>query len=80
MNNFLEEMKDIIEKRLKNKDFKQYYISLISYTTINNNIEAYFDVRIFGSGCWLYNITYLYQDNEFIVYEYKLEDNYSVDG
>ena len=80
VNDFLEETKDIIEKRLKNKDYEQYYISLISYTTINNNIEAYFDVRIFGVGCWLYNITYLYQYNKFIVYEYKLEDSYSVDN
>lgn len=80
VNDFLEEMKDIIEKRLRNKGSEQYDIFLNSYTTINNNIEAYFDVCFFGGEYWLYNVTYLYQYNNFIVYEYKLEDNYSVDG
>ena len=80
VNDFLEEMKDIIEKRLRNKGSEQYDIFLNSYTTINNNIEAHFDVCLFGGEYWLYNVTYLYQYNNFIVYEYKLEDNYSVDG
>ena len=80
VNDFLEEMKDIIEKRLRNKDSEQYDILLNSYTTINNNIEAYFDVSFFGGESWLYKVTYLYLYNTFIVYAYKLENNYSVDG
>lgn len=80
VNDFLEEMKDIIEKRLRNKDSRQYDICLKSYTTINNNIEAYFDVCFFGGEFWLYQVTYLYLYNTFIVSAYKFEDNYSVDG
>ena len=78
VNNFLEEMEDIIKKDLESKTSKEYDICLISYTTINNIIKAYFDVSIYGGGFWLFEVTYSYLYNEFIVYAYKLEDNYSV--
>lgn len=78
MNDFLEEMKEIIKKDLESFDSKHPDIYLKSYTTINNNIDAYFDVRLCGVEFWLYEITYMYLYNEFIVYAYKLEDNYSV--
>ena len=80
VNNFLEEMENIIKKDLESKNSKEYDICLISYTTINNNIKAYFDVSIFAKEFWLFEVTYCYLYNEFIVYAYKLEDNYSVHG
>lgn len=78
MNDFLEEMKEIIKKDFESKNSKHPDIYLKSYTTLNNNIDAYFDVRLFGGEFLLYEVTYMYLYNEFIVYAYKLEDNYSV--
>lgn len=80
VNDFLEEMEDIIKKDLESKNTKEYDIYLISYTTINNNIKAYFNVSIFGGEFCLFEVTYSYLYNEFIVSAYKLEDNYSVQG
>lgn len=78
VNNFLEEMEDIIKKDFESKDSKHPDIYLKSYTTLNDDIDAYFDVRLSGAEFWLYEVTYMYLYNEFIVYAYKLEDNYSV--
>lgn len=80
VNDFLEEMEDIIKKDFESKSSKHPDIYLKSYTTLNNNINAYFDVRLFGAEFWLYEVTYLYLYSEFIVYAYKFEDNYSVHG
>ena len=78
VNNFLEEMEEIIKKDFESNDSKHPDIHLKSYTTFNDNIDAYFDVRLFCGEYWLYEVTYMYLYNEFIVYAYKLEDNYSV--
>lgn len=78
VNNFLEEMEDIIKKDFESKNSKQPDIYLKSYTTFNDNIDAYFDVCLSSAEFWLYEVTYNYLYNEFIVYSYKLEDNYSV--
>ena len=78
VNNFIEEMEDIIKKDFESKNTKEYDIYLISYTAINNNIKAYFNVSIFGGELFLFEVTHNCLYNEFIVYSYKLEDNYSV--
>lgn len=78
VNDFIEKMEDIIKKDFESNNSKHPDIYLKSYTTFNDNIYAYFDVRLFGSEFWLYEIKYMYLYNEFIVYAYKLEDNYSV--
>lgn len=78
VNNFIEEMENIIKKDFESSNSKHPDICIKSYTTLNNNIDAYFDVSLRGEEFWLYEITYNYLYNEFIVYAYKLEDNYSV--
>ena len=78
VNDFIEEMKDIIKKDFESNNSKHPDIYLKSYTTLNDDIDAYFDVRLFGAEFWFYEIKYMYLYNEFIVYAYKLEDNYSV--
>ena len=78
VNDFLEKMEDIIKKDFESNDSKHPDIYLKSYTTIRNDIYAYFDVSLCGGEFWFYEINYMYLYNEFIVYAYKLEDNYSV--
>ena len=78
VNNFLEEMENIIKKDFESNNTKHPDIYLRSYTTLNNKIDAYFDVRLCGEEFWLYEVTYSCLYSEFIVYSYKLEDNYSV--
>lgn len=80
VNDFLEEMEDIIKKDLESKTSKEYNICLNSFTTINNNISAYFNVSFFGEEIWLFEVTHNYLYNGFIVYAYKLEDSYSVNN
>lgn len=80
VNNFLEEMENIIKKDFESNNTKHPDIYLRTYTTLNNNIDAYFDVSLCGAEFWMYEVTYRCLYNEFIVYAYKLEDNYSVHG
>lgn len=80
MVNYLRKMKTLVKNdcRLHVPDSDK--ISMYSYTVVNGNVEAHFDVGGVANCLWLYDVIYIQQSNKFCVYRYRLEDMFVVDN
>lgn len=79
MNDCLVKMKALIKKDLESRKSKKSNINLASCTTVNSNIQAYFNVGCFATELWLYKVIYFAQFNKFLLFVYRLKDDYAVD-